>query len=641
MEFLATACRLRLLLAFALALAASPAGAQAAPAVVHFTSAQELELPGPPTPLQERVDSPSLGTGWREVALPFTFERQVIPTGGAPLVSTRWFRVQVPALELPGGTAHFYLKRWQTAGQIAVYADGRLIHRSLGSPAWNLFRHPGLLVALNQTPLAAAPREILVRLDSLQGAGGGLSSFYVGDTGALLSQYTTREWLEYQLPFMSSAAFLVAALFCFGVWVWRRRDPLYLLLAGFSVLQVVRRWHFHTGLERLPVSDAWFGWITLNALAWQIVIIHAFLQLLHGQAMPRLTRALLVLTAAFTVLTLPLGLPLPALVLLRPGLQLLQILLVFTVVGAGLWHSWRNRSLDGLLLSGSMALAVVVGIYDWLKAQQLLDLEWFYFTPYFSLVYLAVFIFIMLRRYVGAISEVERVNAGLAARLAAREAELEHSYRALREVEHEQMLGKERKRLMQDMHDGLGSSLTSAIRSAERGTLTDAQMSQLLADCMDDLKLAIDSMEPVDADLLLLLATLRFRLEPRIEGAGVSLRWDVRDVPTLAWLDPSSALHILRIVQEAVANVLRHTRATEIRVSTGPAKDGVEVSIEDNGQGFDVDQAHAQATGRGLRNQARRALAIGGTVAWTSGPQGTRFTLWLPLEAASGLPVAP
>jgi signal transduction histidine kinase len=211
----------------------------------------------------------------------------------------------------------------------------------------------------------------------------------------------------------------------------------------------------------------------------------------------------------------------------------------------------------------------------------------------------------------------------------------------LREVEHEQMLGKERKRLMQDMHDGLGSSLTSAIRSVELGQLTDAQVSQLLNDCMDDLKLAIDSMEPVDADLLLLLATLRFRLEPRIEGAGVALRWEVRDVPTLAWLDPSSALHILRIVQEAVANVLRHTRATEIRVSTGPAGGGVQVSIEDNGQGFDVDQARAESTGRGLRNQARRALAIGGTVTWTSGPQGTRFTLWLPLEAAAGLPVVP
>nr|WP_199234333.1 ATP-binding protein [Acidovorax sp. CF316] len=614
-------------------------GAQAQPQpVVHFTAAQELELPGPPAPLQEHTDWQALGADWREVALPFVFERQIIPVGGTPRVSTRWFRVQVPDIAPPGGTAHFYLKRWQTAGQIAVYADGRLIHRSLGSPSWNLFRHPGLLLPLNQTPLAAPPREILVRMDSLRGAGGGLSSFYVGDTGALLSHYTVREWLEFQLPFMSSSAFLAVALFCFGVWLWRRHDSLYLLLAGFSLLQVVRRWHFHTGLERLPVSDAWFGWITLNALAWQIVILHAFLQLLHGRTLPRLTGALLALTAVFTLLTLPLGLPLPALVLLRPGLQMLQISLAVAVVAGGLWHSWRSRSMDGLLLSSSVAVAVGLGIYDWFKAQQLLDLEWFYLTPYAAVLYLAVFMFIMLRRYVRAITEVKRVNAGLAERLAAREAELERSYQALRTAEHAQTLSQERQRLMQDMHDGLGSSLTSAIRSVQGGTLTDEQMARVLADCMDDLKLAIDSMEPVDADLLLLLATLRFRMGPRIESAGIALRWEVQDVPVLEWLDPSSALHILRIVQETVANILHHTRATQIRFSTDQVGEVVEVAVEDNGQGFDVDKAHAESAGRGLRNLQRRAQAIGGTVAWASGPAGTRFTLWLPIKLPKASP---
>jgi signal transduction histidine kinase len=156
-----------------------------------------------------------------------------------------------------------------------------------------------------------------------------------------------------------------------------------------------------------------------------------------------------------------------------------------------------------------------------------------------------------------------------------REAELEASHRRLREIELRQTISDERQRLMQDMHDGLGSSLISAIRSVERGNLSDARVSQILKDCLDDLKLTIDSMEPVDADLLLLLATLRFRLEPRLEGTGVNLLWEVRELPTLGWLNPSSALHILRIVQESIANILRHTRATGIHVSTAVRDDGV------------------------------------------------------------------
>ncbi|NML48468.1 sensor histidine kinase [Ramlibacter sp. G-1-2-2] len=630
----AVVATLRALIAAALLLACGMAWAQAAPGpVAHFTSAQELEVPGPAAPLQDRVEAQRLAAGWREVALPFTFAREVILNPDAPSVSTRWFRVQVPALDNPGDTASLYVKRWQTAGQIAVYADGRLVHRSVGSPAWHVFRHPGLLVPLSRTPSEPVPREILVRMDSVQGAGGGLSSFYVGSARALLSQYTVREWFEYQVPFMSSAAFLAVGLFCLGVSLWLRGEPLYLLLAGFSLLQVVRRWHFHTGLEALPVSDAWFGWITVNALAWQIVIMHAFLQLLHGRPMPRLTLALVVLTSFFTVLTLPLG-ALPALLLLRPALQVLQMSLVTIVLVAGLWHSARSRSWDGMLLCATIVLALVAGVYDWVLAQHLLPMEWFYLTPYIPAFHLAALMFIMLRRYVCAIGEVESVNAGLAHRLAAREAELALSYDRLRAVEQRQVLHEERQRLMQDMHDGLGSSLTSAIRSVERGTLTDADVAQLLADCMDDLKLAIDSMEQVEPDLLLLLATLRFRLEPRIESAGLTLRWEVRDIPPLPWLDASTALHVLRILQEAVTNILRHTRATEIHVATGIADGGVEVCIEDNGHGFDVGKARAEGTGRGLRNQLRRAEAVGGRAEWRSGPEGTCFTLWLPLASA-------
>lgn len=184
---------------------------------------------------------------------------------------------------------------------------------------------------------------------------------------------------------------------------------------------------------------------------------------------------------------------------------------------------------------------------------------------------------------------------------------------------------------MQDMHDGLGASLISAIRSVERGGVSDLKISQILKGCLDGLKLTIDSMEPIEADLLLLLATLRFRLEPRLEGSGVALRWEVQELPALPWRDPSSALHILRIVQESIANGLHHTRASEIRVATARVGEGVVVSMDDNGEGFDVKRALGAITGRGLRNQQRRAHAIGGTLDWRSGPTGTHFTLWLPL----------
>lgn len=228
-----------------------------------------------------------------------------------------------------------------------------------------------------------------------------------------------------------------------------------------------------------------------------------------------------------------------------------------------------------------------------------------------------------------AIVDVNQVNASLAMRLAAREAELTESHENLRGIEHHQTLSNERQRLVQDMHDGLGSSLISALRVVENGRIGEGEVAQVLRACIDDLKLAIDSMEPVERDLLLLLATLRYRLAPRLESTGITLLWEVQDVPALDWLDPKNSLHILRILQEAFANIIKHTRASEIRVATRVEKNGVVVSITDNGKGFDMASA-LQNGGKGLSNQLRRAKSIGADLQWHSTDEGTCLSLWLP-----------
>ena len=212
-----------------------------------------------------------------------------------------------------------------------------------------------------------------------------------------------------------------------------------------------------------------------------------------------------------------------------------------------------------------------------------------------------------------------------------REAELAASRERLREVEKSQLLSQERQRLMQDMHDGLGSSLNSALRVVEHGRMNADEVAEILKDCLDDLKLTIDSMEPVEADLLLLLATLRYRLEPRLEATGIVLRWEIQLVPKLDWLDPRNALHILRILQEAFTNIIKHAHATEIRVATAIEGARVTVTITDNGRGFDTSRA-AQGRGHGLANQARRAKSIGAKVQLASDATGTRLTLHLPIK---------
>ena len=107
------------------------------------------------------------------------------------------------------------------------------------------------------------------------------------------------------------------------------------------------------------------------------------------------------------------------------------------------------------------------------------------------------------------------------------------------------------------------------------------------------------------------LTEIAIRIQ-HLHDTGITLLWEVADVPALDWLDPKSALHILRILQEALTNAIKHANATEIRVATAAQGEHVRVTIADNGQGFAANSTQ-RLPGKGLANQTRRAEAIGAT----------------------------
>ncbi|MDR6455981.1 sensor histidine kinase [Variovorax paradoxus] len=612
---------------------AADAAAPQSHGAVHITRAELLSIPGMgySAPPRRSEDAGLPSDGWQAVSLPRTAGRELVPTsaGGVRTV-TDWYRIDLSGSAPSAQPRLLYLPRWKTLGRIAVYGDGVLLYQSQGSAVHNGYNHP-LLLPLNAAAHTPSPSTVLIRVDRLRSSGSGFSTVWVGDQDSLRWRYQGRQLLQVLLPFMGSAAFLAVGAFAFAVWLVKRRESLYLLFFAISAAAFLRTLHYFVTGDHLLMSDEWFEWITVASLLWLIIFIHLFLQRLHQQPSPWLTRSSVGLALASSIATLPhASAAVPSLYLFTPLLNLAVLPIAMLIFAVNLRKALRSKFPEGRLVAGWAVLALAFTSYDGLLQNNLVSPESVYTSPYAIISLFFIFSYIMFQRYTGAFAEVARLNKGLAERLRAREAELEQSYQRLRVIENEQMLGAERRRLMQDMHDGLGSSLISAIRSVEQGAMTDTEISGVLKGCMDDLKLAIDSMESVDADLLLLLATLRFRLAPRIESAGLALRWDVQSVPALPWLDPGSALHILRIMQECVANVLRHTRATIIRFSTATEGQGVCVMIEDNGSGFAVEEALRQS-GRGLRNQQRRAGAIGGTVRWESGSDGTRFTLWLPL----------
>src|SRR5690606_7908923 len=177
------------------------------------------------------------------------------------------------------------------------------------------------------------------------------------------------------------------------------------------------------------------------------------------------------------------------------------------------------------------------GVRDWVTIRLGNDLGAVTWNRYVSIAFGLALLYIVLRRFQQASGQARELLGTLQARVAAREQELASTYGRLEAAAREQSRNHERERILRDMHDGVGSHISAAIRQLQSGRSTSDEVLRTLRDSMDQLKLSIDAMQLPPGDVQALLAGLRYRLEPRLAGAGLALEWAVQELPPWPGLD--------------------------------------------------------------------------------------------------------
>jgi signal transduction histidine kinase len=188
--------------------------------------------------------------------------------------------------------------------------------------------------------------------------------------------------------------------------------------------------------------------------------------------------------------------------------------------------------------------------------------------------------------------------------------ELQRSHAREMAVQQRESALNERARMMADLHDGFGAQLVSSLRQLERGHIGVDGAVVALRECIDDLRLTVDAHEPAARSLATLLGMLRYRMQPRLQAAGITLAWQVEDLPEGASLQPLQSLDLLRILQQAMANVLQHADARTISIVARRKLRQLEIAVEDDGKG--MDPLEAMRKGRGIAGMQRRAARLGG-----------------------------
>lgn len=294
------------------------------------------------------------------------------------------------------------------------------------------------------------------------------------------------------------------------------------------------------------------------------------------------------------------------------GLEIVAVTAyVLFFVGAAL----RRPTAARVLVASALALTLAMAVRDWLVirvSDGYGDTTWVRYT---SLFFGMALLGIVLMRFRDASAQSRELLRTLATRVADRERELASVYGHLEQAAREQERTRERERILRDMHDGVGSHISSAIRQLQSGHASHPEVLRTLRDSLDQLKLSIDAIQLPPGDVQALLAGLRYRLEPRFASSGLALEWAVDELPLLPRLDASLMRQLQFLLFEALSNALQHAQAGVLRIEAATVGNAVRIRVIDDGVGFDA--------ARVPRALAQRAEALGAAIDVQSRPGRT------------------
>lgn len=210
----------------------------------------------------------------------------------------------------------------------------------------------------------------------------------------------------------------------------------------------------------------------------------------------------------------------------------------------------------------------------------------------------------------------------------------DHAQKIQNELRHVQVVNEQRERIVNDIHDGVGSRINLLLWSLRTHTPQTEQIESDLQRCMEELRFAINPSQAGHETLNKALSDLCNRLKIQAANDGIGLEY-LRSGLT-APVPSEVGLHLYKATQEVLSNALRHSQATCIRVALHQEAGQIHIEVNDDGTGIpDWDETsqtqHTQTiTSMGLKSLFHRIKSKSGHVHITSSTEGTRVHITVP-----------
>lgn len=458
--------------------------------------------------------------------------------------------------------------------------------------------------------------------------GGYMSRAWIGEKAAFETQYNKRymatigfrQFMNYWLLLLGMAMALL--------WILRKQE------VSYGLFVVIIGWQVFSNLT-VMVDNSWLPteWFRIGYLSdlWQSVMLVPFAYSFTRTHSPIPYRWFFALCFVFSFLC--------ALIPSEYFLALEQYLIIplsclhlFWSVSLISRAAWRGQHISALVLI-TLVMATTFAFHDIAIIMGLLQDRSNFLLIYAFLPVLSTICIILIVQFVRSQAQLDNMLVTLQTRLEKREAQLQEAFDREQKIQHQRSITEERQRIVADMHDGLGGQLMSIIANANSSNADKQAISLHARQALTDLRLMILSLDNDNQDLVGLLAAFRERAEAQCESFSIDFQWRATALPEIRSLSPVTSANLLRIMQEALQNALRHSQADQITLSASSQQDdSLLLCMIDNGNGG-VQQS---SDGRGMLTMRRRAVAIGATLVINSDKSGTVVSLNVPRSSLQG-----
>ena len=187
----------------------------------------------------------------------------------------------------------------------------------------------------------------------------------------------------------------------------------------------------------------------------------------------------------------------------------------------------------------------------------------------------------------------------------------------------------ERKRIARDLHDGIGQSLLLLKKQMVVNQNTSVENQAMISQTLEEVRSISQNLHPLQLEKFGLTVAIEDVIQKVGQSTNLFITTEVENIDAV--FNQNNNIHIFRVIQEALNNVVKHADATAAKVIVKKNETETFICVMDNGKGFDHELAIAKSKSLGLKTMYERITSIGGKIKIkTNKPSGTMIEFKIP-----------